>query len=94
MPVIGGKVQPSTSIRGGLGGGAVTVQDVTVTRMIDKVSPVLFKFCMSQRVLPEVLITQRKRGGNSIARGPRCGPSNSRQASRPPASLTIPPWPR
>jgi type VI secretion system secreted protein Hcp len=53
-------------VRGGVGGGAPTVQDVIVTKMIDKASPVLFKFCMSQKVLPEVLITQRKRGENAI----------------------------
>jgi len=42
---------------GGLGAGEASVHDVTVTKLIDKASPVLFKFCMSHKVLPEVLIT-------------------------------------
>ena len=61
-----GAVHPVSSSGGGLGGGEATVQHFTVKKPIDKASPVLFKFCMSHKVMPEVLITQRKRGENAI----------------------------
>lgn len=61
-----GVTHPTSFAGGGLGGGEATVHDVSVTKQIDKASPVLFKFCMSHKVLPEVLITQRKRGENPI----------------------------
>lgn len=61
-----GATHPVSSRGGGQGGGEASVHDVNVTKQVDKASPVLFKFCMSHKVLPEVLITQRKRGENPI----------------------------
>jgi len=61
-----GVTHPVSFRGGGLGGGEATVQDVSVSKMVDKSTPVLWKFCMNHKVLPEVLITQRKRGENPI----------------------------
>jgi type VI secretion system secreted protein Hcp len=61
-----GVTHPVSFRGGGLGGGEASVQDVVVAKLIDKASPILFKFCMNHKVLPEVLITQRKRGEDKI----------------------------
>ncbi len=61
-----GATHPVSSSGGGQGGGEATVHDLNVTKQVDKASPVLFKFCMSHKVLDEVLVTQRKRGDNPI----------------------------
>src|SRR5262245_27317270 len=61
-----GPTHPVSSSGGGLGGGEATVHDFSVTKQVDKASPVLFKFCMNHEVMPEVLITKRKSGTNSI----------------------------
>ena len=61
-----GVTHPVSFRGGGLGGGEATVQDVSVSKLVDKATPVLWKFCMNHKVLPEVLITQRKRGENPI----------------------------
>jgi len=61
-----GVAHPVSFRGGGLGGGEATVHDFNVTKLIDKASPVLWKFCMSHKSLPVVLITQRKRGESPI----------------------------
>ena len=61
-----GVAHPVSFQGGGLGGGEASVHDVSVMKMVDKASPVLWKFCMNHKVMPEVLITQRKRGEKPI----------------------------
>lgn len=61
-----GATHPVSTSGGGLGGGGASVHDFSVTKQVDKASPVLFKFCMSDKVMPEVLITRRKSGTNPI----------------------------
>jgi len=55
------------SFRGsGLSGGETTVQDLVVTKIVDKSSPNLMKFCLNAKSLDEVLLTARKRGESPI----------------------------
>jgi len=61
-----GVVHPVSFRGGGLGGGEATVHDFTVSKLVDKSSPNLWKFCMNHKVLPTVLIAQRKRGEDKI----------------------------
>jgi len=48
---------------GGGGGGKVSVQDLSVTKYIDKASPVLMKYCSSGEQFGEAILTVRKAGG-------------------------------
>ena len=47
----------------GSGAGKVSVHDISITKRIDKSSPVLFKYCSTGKHIPEVTITLRKAGG-------------------------------
>lgn len=48
---------------GGGGGGKVAIQDLSVTKWIDKSSPVLMKYCSSGEQFKEGILTVRKAGG-------------------------------
>jgi type VI secretion system secreted protein Hcp len=48
---------------GGGGGGKVNVQDLSVTKYLDKASPVLMKYCSSGLQFAEGILTVRKAGG-------------------------------
>jgi type VI secretion system secreted protein Hcp len=50
----------------GMSGGEATVDDVIVTKAVDKASPNLMKFCLTGKHLDEVVLTARKRGENPI----------------------------
>lgn len=48
---------------GGGGGGKVSIQDLSVTKWIDKSSPVLMDYCSTGKQFKEALLTVRKAGG-------------------------------
>ncbi len=50
---------------GGGGGGKVSVQDLSVTKWVDKASPVLMQYCTTGRQFKEGLLTVRKAGGDN-----------------------------
>jgi len=54
----------SGTFHGGGGGGAgkVNVQDISITKWVDKSSPVLMKMCCNGKQYPEALLTVRKAG--------------------------------
>jgi len=49
---------------GGGGGGKVNVQDLSVTKYVDKSSPVLMQYCSIGKQFKEALLTVRKAGGD------------------------------
>lgn len=61
-----GMNHPVAFAGGGTSGGETTVQELTVTKLVDKASPNLMKYCLNAKVLSEVLLTTRKRGENPI----------------------------
>jgi type VI secretion system secreted protein Hcp len=50
---------------GGGGGGKVSVQDISVTKWVDKSSPVLMKYCSSGQQFKQGVLTVRKAGGKN-----------------------------
>jgi type VI secretion system secreted protein Hcp len=50
---------------GGGGGGKVSVQDISVTKYLDKASPVLMKYCSSGKQFEQGILTVRKAGGDN-----------------------------
>ena len=50
---------------GGGGGGKVSVQDISITKWLDKSSPVLMQYCSTGKQFPEAILTVRKAGGDS-----------------------------
>lgn len=50
---------------GGGGGGKVMVQDISVTKYLDKASPVLMKYCSSGKQFEQGILTVRKAGGDN-----------------------------
>src|SRR4051812_10190148 len=54
----------SGSMHGGGGGGAgkANVQDISITKYVDKASPNLFKYCSNGKHIGEALLTIRKAG--------------------------------
>jgi type VI secretion system secreted protein Hcp len=57
----------STSAKStGAGSGGVSVQDITITKKVDKASPILFEKCCTGGVLPTGKITVRKAGGEAL----------------------------
>ena len=52
----------STHHGSGGGSGKVNVQDLSLTKYVDKASPVLMKMCCSGKHYPEALLTVRKAG--------------------------------
>jgi len=52
-------------IGGGGGAGKVSIQDLSITKYIDKSSPVLMKACSNGSQYPEAKLIVRKAGGNA-----------------------------
>ncbi len=50
---------------GGGGGGKVSVQDITLTKYIDKSSPVLMQYCSVGKQFTDAVLTVRKAGGDN-----------------------------
>jgi type VI secretion system secreted protein Hcp len=46
--------------------GETTVQDVSVTKRIDKATPILMQYCLNGKHLEEVVLIARKRGQDPI----------------------------
>ena len=62
-----GMTQSGTTHSGkGGGAGKVNVQDLSVTKYVDKSSPTLMKLCCKGTHLPEAVLTVRKAGGDPI----------------------------
>jgi type VI secretion system secreted protein Hcp len=60
-----GMSQSGTMHMGGGGGaGKVNVQDLSVTKYVDKSSPVLMQYCSIGKQFKEALLTVRKAGGD------------------------------
>ncbi|MFT3925130.1 MAG: type VI secretion system tube protein TssD [Myxococcales bacterium] len=55
----------STHSGSGGGSGKVNVNDLSITKYIDKSTPTLMKICCNGTHLPEALLTIRKAGGTS-----------------------------
>lgn len=51
---------------GGSGAGRVSMQDLTVTKKVDKSSPMLFLLCCAGTHLDNAFITVRKAGGEAV----------------------------
>jgi type VI secretion system secreted protein Hcp len=51
---------------GGGGGGKVSVQDLKITKLIDKSTPNLIQACCSGRHIGDAFLTLRKAGGDSL----------------------------
>ncbi len=56
----------TTHMGGGGGGGKVAVQDMSLTKYIDKATPNLMLFCCNGKHVPEMLLTVRKAGENAL----------------------------
>src|SRR6185503_5261492 len=56
----------SAGIGGGGGAGKVQIQDLTITKYIDKASPTLFTMCCSGKHLGTANLTVRKAGGTAL----------------------------
>jgi type VI secretion system secreted protein Hcp len=62
-----GATQSGTSgIGGGGGAGKVQLQDLTITKYIDKSSPALFKMCCDGTHIKDAILTVRKAGGTAL----------------------------
>src|SRR5689334_6465911 len=62
-----GATQSGTAgIGGGGGAGKVQLQDLTITKYIDKSSPTLFKMCCDGTHIKDALLTIRKAGGSAL----------------------------
>jgi type VI secretion system secreted protein Hcp len=62
-----GATQSGTSgIGGGGGAGKVQLQDLTITKYIDKASPTLLKMCCDGTHIPSTILTVRKAGGSAL----------------------------
>ncbi len=53
-------------VGGGGGSGKVNVQDLSVTKWVDKASPVLASMCCDGSQMPEAKLTVRKAGKNPL----------------------------
>ncbi|MFO1434480.1 MAG: type VI secretion system tube protein Hcp [Candidatus Competibacteraceae bacterium] len=56
----------TTHIGGGGGTGKVSVQDLSLTKFVDKASPNLIKFCCTGKHYDQALLTVRKAGGTPV----------------------------
>ena len=56
----------TTHMGGGGGAGKVNVQDLSITKWIDKASPNLLKYCCSGKHFKEALLTVRKAGDKPL----------------------------
>lgn len=53
-------------VGGGGGSGKVSVQDLNLTKYVDKSTPVLMARCCDGKHIPSALLTVRKAGGNAV----------------------------
>jgi type VI secretion system secreted protein Hcp len=53
-------------VGGGGGAGKVNIQDLSLTKYVDKSSPTLIKMCCNGNHFKEVLLTARKAGGEAL----------------------------
>ncbi len=51
---------------GGSGAGRVSIQDLSITKKVDKSSPTLFGLCCSGAHVPKGVLTVRKAGGEAV----------------------------
>jgi type VI secretion system secreted protein Hcp len=56
----------SAHIGGGAGSGKVQVRDLTLTKHVDKATPILMKYCCNGKHIKEALLTVRKAGGKPV----------------------------
>jgi type VI secretion system secreted protein Hcp len=56
----------STHLGSGGGAGKVSVQDVSLTKYVDKASPNLLKFCCNGKHFKEAVLTVRKAGEKPV----------------------------
>src|SRR4051812_28372161 len=56
----------SSGSGGGGGAGKVHIQDLTLTKYIDKASPTLFKWCCDGTHIASAVLTVRKAGGTAL----------------------------
>lgn len=56
----------STHMGGGGGSGKVNIQDVSITKWIDKATPNLMKYCCNGKHFKEALLTVREAGGEAL----------------------------
>ena len=62
-----GMAQSGTTHMGGGGGsGKVSVQDISLTKYVDKASPKIMMACCNGKQYPEALLTVRKAGENPV----------------------------
>lgn len=61
----GASQSATTHMGGGGGAGKVNVQDISITKYMDKASPQLFFSCASGKHYDSVLLTCRKAGGDN-----------------------------
>jgi len=62
-----GMAQSGTSHMGGGGGsGKVTVQDLSITKYMDKATPNLMMYCCSGKHVPKIMLTVRKAGSKAL----------------------------
>lgn len=62
----GGSQSGTTHVSTGGGAGKVNVQDVSLTKWVDKASPVLFMHMATGKHIPECLLVVRKAGGTPL----------------------------
>ncbi|MEN6439749.1 MAG: type VI secretion system tube protein Hcp [Syntrophobacter sp.] len=56
----------SMHIATGGGSGKVSVQDIALTKRVDKASPVIWQYCCSGKHFPRALLTVRKAGDSPV----------------------------
>lgn len=56
----------TTHMGGGGGAGKVNVQDLSVTKYVDKASPNLMLYCCNGKHIEEMILTVRKAGENAL----------------------------
>lgn len=62
-----GVVQTGTThIASGGGAGKASVEDISITKYLDRASPILLKHCLSGIHIKEALLTVRKAGGKPL----------------------------
>jgi len=54
----------TTHLGGGGGSGRVAVQDLAITKYLDKATPNLMSYCCNGKHIPKILLTVRKAGGD------------------------------
>lgn len=62
-----GATQTGSFHKGGMGGGAgkASISDITITKEVDKASPLLFQHCATGKHITDATIYSQKAGGNN-----------------------------